>query len=381
MIDEITLVPTSRFGALLSAQRREQHLELAKLAESSGGSLTVRDLQQIERGRFQLDDDLTLQVADLYGLQPGSVMPERKELIVDFDHHFIDTSGKTMNLGSGDDKEVLSRYLTLVYSMRGQEPGTPLAFREKDLQTLSQVLELTYDTVEVVLNELIENHADELKDRGSVLREKLIIPGAGILVAALSVGSLVFVGASEVENNTQQPTDAVAMVDSATTSPEFVGFVADVHVDLGLRAESLIGYDWQAILPGWEINYEQSGGGLRAVTDRTTSEITMYIQADESPAVVAAALAHELGHAIDLTYFTDDQRFEWLEARGMPAVWWAGDGLNDFNVGSGDFAEAVAALWVGSPSYSEQGPFSETDLQLAENMIKSIKANQQIEVM
>ncbi len=47
----------------------------------------------------------------------------------------------------------------------------------------------------------------------------------------------------------------------------------------------------------------------------------------------------------------------------MPATWWPGNGLSDFAVGAGDFAEAVSAFTTGSPSSSVYGEF--TDEQLA----------------
>jgi hypothetical protein len=64
-------------------------------------------------------------------------------------------------------------------------------------------------------------------------------------------------------------------------------------------------------------------------------------------------LAHEIGHALDITYLNDVARSRWLVARGeADAVWWPGEGPGDFHVGAGDFAEGVAAWFTDSPSNS-----------------------------
>ena len=72
---------------------------------------------------------------------------------------------------------------------------------------------------------------------------------------------------------------------------------------------------------------------------------------------------HEIGHGVDLDFMTDDMRREWVELRNMPSTWWTGEGLSDFAVGAGDFAEAVAAFTTGSTSQSHYGDF--TDEQMA----------------
>ena len=98
--------------------------------------------------------------------------------------------------------------------------------------------------------------------------------------------------------------------------------------------------------------------------------VTIYVRDGDTPSQVAEILAHELGHALDLELLSNEQRLEWLAARGMPQVWWVDDGHTDFEAGQGDFAEAVAALWVGSPSDSHHGSFTPEQLGLAASFIQ-----------
>jgi len=52
--------------------------------------------------------------------------------------------------------------------------------------------------------------------------------------------------------------------------------------------------------------------------------------------------------------------------------WWPDGEVGDFGVGAGDFAEAVAAVVVGSPSDSDHGPFSDSDLELVRSLVPDV---------
>lgn len=365
--NQISLIPKSRFGALLSSKRRSSGLDFQQLAVDSLGRFTVRDLQEVERGRFQIDDDAAAKVAELYGLSAGNLVPDRKELIVDFDNQFIDTSGDTMPLGHVESIDVLTRYLSLIYKMRRVEPGSPLNFRSNDINTLSEVLEISADAIEEGLNELVASHAPQLTEIAEEIESQLVVPGAGVLVAPLSAGSLVLVGAT-YSNRWPQPESngpAPSSEQRCKSDPAFN--------QIGDQAESLISYQWRSMLPGWDVCYQPEGFEAGAETDIENRQITIYVNSAASPAEVSASLAHEIAHAIDMTYFDDADRFSWIEARGLPAVWWPGDGLTDYCVGSGDFAEAVSAAWVGSPSYSAFGEFSNHQLDMAQELVQSFR--------
>lgn len=166
------------------------------------------------------------------------------------------------------------------------------------------------------------------------------------------------------------PTVAPTAVPVVPTPPPVVQQVQPTSAaDHGAAAEARIGYNWRSALPGWTVVYASERSGYRGLTNTPSRTVTIYIRSGDSVGTTAEILAHELGHALDVTYLTNQQRSQWLDARGMPQVWWAGEGLTDFSVGAGDFAEAIAALWVGSPSYSAYGGFTGEQLQLASSFL------------
>jgi hypothetical protein len=70
--------------------------------------------------------------------------------------------------------------------------------------------------------------------------------------------------------------------------------------------------------------------------------------------MLAFEIAHELGHAIDLTFNTDETRARWMKSRGIdPATPWFGcNRCSDYNTPAGDFAETFALLLLGSGQFS-----------------------------
>jgi hypothetical protein len=87
--------------------------------------------------------------------------------------------------------------------------------------------------------------------------------------------------------------------------------------------------------------------GLFQSASRT---VNVYVRPGQTVESVAWVLAHELGHAIDVFTFAQDDRNAWAAARGFdPAMWWPGVGAtNDQSSGAGDFAESFALFAAGS---------------------------------
>ena len=98
------------------------------------------------------------------------------------------------------------------------------------------------------------------------------------------------------------------------------------------------------------------------MTRSESKSIVVHVEPDATVDAVSAVLMHEVGHALDIERLSDTQRSQWIELRDMPATWWPGNGLSDFAVGAGDFAEAVSALTTGSPSSSVYGEFTQEQL-------------------
>jgi len=137
----------------------------------------------------------------------------------------------------------------------------------------------------------------------------------------------------------------------------------------GAAAEALVSYDFRSALPGWTISYEGDSGHYHGLTNSVEKTIVVFVEPTDTPYTIAEVLMHEVGHAIDLEYLDDSARRQWIELRNMPSVWWAGDGLSDFAVGAGDFAEAIAAVTTGSSSNSVYAEFTAEQLAFAQSQL------------
>ncbi len=124
------------------------------------------------------------------------------------------------------------------------------------------------------------------------------------------------------------------------------------HERVGRLALDEISYPWERILPEWTIEFLPATDGLYGLTLVPERRIEIYVRADQSPGMVAHVVAHELGHAVDVTLNTGPERRRWSELRGIAsAPWWPESGANDFATGAGDFAESFAAWQVGPAGF------------------------------
>ncbi len=131
------------------------------------------------------------------------------------------------------------------------------------------------------------------------------------------------------------------------------------HEQRGEAALAQISYPWRTALPGWTIEFKPSRSGVLGYTYTNEKRIEVYVRDSMTEKLLAHVIAHELGHAVDVTLNNGAERRAWLELRGFPdADWWpAPGGVSDFHSGAGDFAEGFAAWQVGTGSYrSKLGP-------------------------
>ncbi|MEZ5225795.1 MAG: hypothetical protein R2710_03720 [Acidimicrobiales bacterium] len=120
----------------------------------------------------------------------------------------------------------------------------------------------------------------------------------------------------------------------------------------GAQALGRISYDWNGRLPGWSITFAPGRSGVFGYTYVGEQRIEIFVRDSMSDALLAHVIAHELGHAVDVTLNNGDDRATWAAARGIEGVqWWPGDGVTDFATGAGDFAEAFAVWQVGAANY------------------------------
>ncbi|CAB4530574.1 unannotated protein [freshwater metagenome] len=122
---------------------------------------------------------------------------------------------------------------------------------------------------------------------------------------------------------------------------------------LAAQALGLIQYDWQNSLKGWELRFLGARTGYRGMTYPADRRIEVYLRSGDSPQSLAHVVAHEMGHAVDLTFFDDGDRRAWMSARkmGSGVPWFVVPGVADFASGCGDFAESFAWWQVGPPAW------------------------------
>jgi hypothetical protein len=180
-------------------------------------------------------------------------------------------------------------------------------------------------------------------------RRLLRLSVAGGLVLGLVVGT----SASGVAS-TSRPAFAAVATSDTTVPKKPVRVGSGVQVDApkteqetrGLEALALISFPWRETLPGWRIRFLPARKGYLALTYRVERRIDVFVRPGRSTVALAHDIAHELGHAVDVSYLDDDARARYLEIRRLneSTPWWACDGCTDLQTGAGDFAESFALL-------------------------------------
>jgi hypothetical protein len=112
-------------------------------------------------------------------------------------------------------------------------------------------------------------------------------------------------------------------------------------------ALALIRFAWHQL--NYEIVFQPPQQGIRAMIFQREHRIEVYARPSDDARRVAYDIAHELGHAIDLTFNTTESRKRWMILRGIdPELPWFGcNRCTDFETPAGDFAETFALLLLG----------------------------------
>jgi hypothetical protein len=148
---------------------------------------------------------------------------------------------------------------------------------------------------------------------------------------------------------------AVLIAILATFRPGSPALAIDVANPALVREKAaleLIGFPWQQLR--FSIVFMAPRPGVRAMTFFTERRIEIYVRPNDNAHLLAFDIAHELGHAIDMTRNTGEIRKKWMKARGIdPSTRWFGcSGCSDFNTPAGDFAETFALFLLGPGHFS-----------------------------
>lgn len=216
---DVDLVPAQRLGVVLRRARQEQGLTHAEVSIRAGSVFTPATLWAVEDGKERLDAAGVEAVARALEVEVCELMPARADLVIDLNRGTIAAGSGSRAVG-GDTDEILTQYLALVCTLRDMEPGTPIPVRDVDLAVLSSALLVDTDVVKTKLVTLMSEPPAVISTRTRLLRRKIIVPAAGILVGATAVGALVFI----LNDSSPEPVDTGTRVGGAV--------VLDTEVEL-----------------------------------------------------------------------------------------------------------------------------------------------------
>jgi hypothetical protein len=192
LANSTTLVPPVRFGSLLMHARVHANLSLEGMEAKAGGRFSVGDLRLLEGGSVAVTDQDIEAAASLYGIDLSQSTRGPAELVIDRSEGLLAIGGQERPFTPGeDDREIMVRYLSLVYRLRNSSPGQLLPARTGDLDVLAQVFSSTPEQVRLALEDLMLHHSSDLRGRHSLLRRRFALPAIGLLVALTAAGALV----------------------------------------------------------------------------------------------------------------------------------------------------------------------------------------------
>ncbi len=166
---------------------------------------------------------------------------------------------------------------------------------------------------------------------------------------------------------TTVPPATTTIAPTTTSAPTTTISRSLTNQEKAQRMLELVEFDWRSAFPDWVIEFEGERAGIRGLTYPGEKRIVIYIRSDDTPETIHRVFAHELGHAIDVEFNSNDERDEWRRQRGIAGnvPWWPSAAAPDFATGAGDFAEAFAVLETGISTRSTVAAQpTESDLEL-----------------
>jgi hypothetical protein len=187
------LVPPVRFGRLLRDARLANDDSTLDLMRRSGLAFDEDWFAAVELGHVELDEPLVRWLTELYGVPAGALVPARSELIIDLTEGFVAVGDARRVVASNEPERILTDYLALVYLLRGLPVGSPIEWRNLDMTVLGDALRRRPTEVRARLDRMVATDREPVGLRASVLRRRLVVPLAGVLVGLTAVGGLLLV--------------------------------------------------------------------------------------------------------------------------------------------------------------------------------------------
>lgn len=188
-IATLDIVPPRRLGMLLTGARSERGLTLSEVAER--GTLDVAELEAIESGETPLTEESLDLVLAAYDTTLEQLLPARKQVLLDLDQGRLLVAEEAVELlDAPTADEVLGAYLSLVYTLRRAEPGSPVVLRGFDVAVLAKALDLAEPEIETRLHGLMRSPTEEVGRLTRLFRSKLALPIAGAVVVATALGTV-----------------------------------------------------------------------------------------------------------------------------------------------------------------------------------------------
>ncbi|HEX7095292.1 MAG TPA: helix-turn-helix transcriptional regulator [Acidimicrobiales bacterium] len=205
------LVPPVRLGRLLREAREAKGESIGDLARRCGFAYDEGWFVDLESGRVPLDEPLVRWLSALYGITAGELVPARSQLVVDLDEGLLVVGGRSVPVfghgpatGPAAVERVLTNYLALVYLLRDAPVGTPIPLREGDVDVLAHTLQRNRRDVQASLGRLMGAESTSVEQRSQLLRRRLVVPVAGILVGLTAVGGLLLVKATDSDSPAEE---------------------------------------------------------------------------------------------------------------------------------------------------------------------------------
>lgn len=222
-ISPALLVPPVRLGRILHEARCQSGESIDALVSRCGLAYDDWFFADVESGRAPLDEPTVRWLAALYDIHVDQLVPQRSKLVIDLNDGAVAIGESAATLDATAPQDVLAKYLALVYELRGLRMGSPLKIRELDLGVLSNALELRPREVQSRIHTLISGDREPIDSARRRIRNRLVVPMAGILVGVTTVGALLFI---RTESN-----DEPLARDTPTMAPSTMVDIPQVEID------------------------------------------------------------------------------------------------------------------------------------------------------